>query len=584
MKKFFTLLVSMTALATAAMAQHGSMNFVGNGYFGVPAYDVTQDVFKDTVIVSDNNTAITLPPMTYTTMHMTIPSLKFEGLSYTMTGSYATGDMAFNWKTDSIDTDFDVDGATKHVTGSLDVTYTHATGALKVYVNFKYGSMPANLTYEMTGYYTTANSWNLVGRGTKGNPYKLYDAADFKSMADSCTATNNGTGEYFQLMNAVDFTDVTYTPIAYTGQNTAAKATVKFNGVLDGNDQMIFNLVYNDPSAVSAGLIGTLDTEGVVKNLTIDETCSFTGSQYIGAIAGMTLGRIEGCTNEAAITATGTSAAGIAGNVQAGATIYNCNNMGNVQAATYAAGISGMAVGAATFDYLVNYGTIKVVGSKTAAGKAGAAAQAGGVLGTAYGTVSNCVNYGEVINNGFDATLYPDAINELTSDGKNAGGIAAWAQKETTISQCYNYGKVTGLSGVGGILGIANQASIVISECTNKGEVTGTVDNVSGIVANAVKDDTKATACVNYGVVTAKDIANAGNIIGNAAILTENCSRASNLEALPLDTESITIVDPSSIEAIEAVSTEGPAYDLFGHKTTGRQGMFIRNGRVMIIR
>jgi len=425
------------------------------------------------------------------------------------------------------------------------------------------------------------NVYGFAGSGTEADPYQLTSAADFATLAEKITAENTGAGEYFQLANDIDFTGVTYTPIAYTGAITAAKATVKFAGSLDGNAKSITNLVYDNPSALCAGLIGTLDAAGIVKNLIVESSCKFSGNQYIAAVVGMALGTVDNCINKADITASGTTAAGIVGNVQAGAFITYDSNYGTIQAATYAAGVSGMAIGAATFDHLFNYGSVRVVGSVNSnTNKASSAAQAGGVLGTAYGTVVCCSNFGEVTNLGFDASLYPDAINELTADkdGKNTGGIAAWAQKETTISYCTNDGKVQGMTAVGGILGIANADGVVLENCVNDGEVIGTVNNVGGIIGTSQKTTTKVVSCANNGVVTAEGIDNAGNIVGNSAIVIENCTRAPGLAVLPLDNEQVT-----RIQAIEANGDAAVAYDLFG-RLAKSNGLKVANGKVFLVR
>jgi len=426
------------------------------------------------------------------------------------------------------------------------------------------------------------NVYGFAGSGTEADPYQLTSAADFATLAEKITADNTGQSEFFKVANDIDFAGVTYQPIAYTGANTAAKATIKFAGVIDGNEKSISNLVFNNPSAICAGLVGTLAADGVIKNLTVDESCSFAGDQYIAAFVGMSLGTVDNCINKANVTSKGTSAAGVVGNVQAGASLTNCTNYGNIQASTYAAGVSGMAIGAATFDHLVNYGDIRVVGSQGATGKAGSAAQAGGVVGTAFGTVTNCTNNGKVINAGFDATLYPEAVNELTpdKDGKNVGGIAAWAQKDTEISDCVNNGQAEGFSAVGGILGIANSTGIVVKNCTNNGQLQATVDCLGGIVANAQKDDTKVINCTNNGVLLADGLENAGNIVGKSTIIVEDCHRASHLPVLPLDTDQVT----TAIFQVEQNTAEGVAFDIAGRRAMSASGLQIVNGQVRFVR
>ena len=224
MKK--TLLLFVAAMATvAAMAQnHGNMNFIGSSTF--TASTASQDNLKDTVVVGDGNTSVTLPSMTYHAMGMTLPSIKFVNLQYVMTGSYMTGDMAFTWHKEYADTTITLTDGTQKVLSnvSLTVTYEHTSGELSVDAKFSYGVMPFPLHYVMTGYYTVVpNEWNLVGRGTAGNPYKIYDEADMNSIVAATTAGASAEGKYFYVMNDVEYNGKKY--VAATNLDASSVVT-----------------------------------------------------------------------------------------------------------------------------------------------------------------------------------------------------------------------------------------------------------------------------------------------------------------------------------------------------------------------
>ena len=267
MKKTLLLLVAVMAVAFVEAQNHGNMNFIGNSTFS--ASTATQDNVKDTVVVGDGNTSVTLPTMYYKAMSMTLPSIKFIDLQYTMTGSFMTGDMAFVWTKEYADTIITLaDGTEKHLKNvSLMVKYTHTTGELTVDVTFTYGFMPFPLNYKQTGYYTVDNAWNLVGRGKETNPYKIYDIADLQAMADNISTTNNGEGEYFLLMNDLDFNNNSFEPIG---------KSAPFAGTFDGGNHSISNLATNNAKASYSDLFYSVESAVSIKNLTINGTAVAT--------------------------------------------------------------------------------------------------------------------------------------------------------------------------------------------------------------------------------------------------------------------------------------------------------------------
>ncbi len=557
MKKHLLLIIALVASVAAIAQNHGSMNFIGNSTF--TASTASQDNVKDTVIVSDDNSAITLPEMHYNAMSMTLPSIKFVNLQYTMTGSYTTNDMAFTWEKEYADTTITLtDGTTQKQLKDvkLKVTYTHNTGELKVDATFQYGSMTFPIHYEQTGYYTVVpNAWNLVGRGTQENPYRLYDAADYKSMADSCDADNSGKDEYFVMMNAIDFNNGTFTPIAFNDQILPKNSPKQFAGTFDGQTYAVKNLTIGDEAKKSVGFISTLAANGVVKNLTIDESCKVSGAQYVGGVVGMCMGSVINCNNYADVTTKGTSAGGIIAFVPAtlteATTVTNCKNYGNITASTYAGGCVGMALSPLTVTSCTNNGTIKVVGSQAVSGAAGSAQHVAGIVAGGSGacTISYCTNNGDVVNNGFDATLYPEATTDklsATGNGQNVGGIMAYSMNNgATISNCVNNGSVTGLNNVGGILGNYNKTDgkAIVKNCTN----TGTVTNNSTIEANLLNTgNLRGSANINQ---------DEGNIINSS---TPNLN-----------------LDPKT-DAIDNVTVSGNAQKA-AYKA-------IRNGKLVIIK
>ena len=582
MKK--TLLTLFAAVAsTCAMAQmhNAPMNFIGNSTFS--ASTVSQDNVKDTVIVADNNTSVTLPVMNYKAMGMTLPSIKFVDLTYEMSGSYMTGDLAFVWSKEYEDTLITLaDGETqKHLTNvSLKVKYTHAIGRLEVDATFNYGSMPFAINYKQTGYYTVVpNEWNLVGRGTKANPYRIYDAADFYSMADNINATNVGTDQYFLVMaDTIDFGGSADVPalLPSIGKKAITNVTTVaygFNGNFEGNGVVIEGIYHNEAGNNDKGkfnsIFASVDVAGVIRNMEVSGNNYIKSYNYVAPIACLSKGLVENCINKADITATNFGASGIVGQFLKGKGIVrNCKNYGNMTAMTYAAGIvvgtqSGASVSSTADGYAgyivedcVNYGNMTTTNGVGSAG----------IVGTYSGIVRKCVNYGDC-----------NDTNGTASSKQYTGGIASCISYHTELDSCVNYGNISGVNKTGGI--VANfmkgdASDFTVTRCVNKGTVTG-AKNVGGIVGFVMESHTGTITvdeCENHGVVTCDDAETAGNLRGcDAIVMNNNCVIDSSLAKLYLDPQS-----EGEADAVEAVEAEA--------ETAGKAVKVLRGGKLIIVK
>ena len=191
--------------------------------------------------------------------------------------------------------------------------------------------------------------------------YELGSAADVEWFAamvnDAHLTTINGL-----LTADIDYQGEVnaHTPI---GTNT----TYKYNGTFDGQGHRIKNMIIDATSSYQ-GFFGCIRGATVIRNLIIDSSCSVTGTDYVGGIAGavQTDGGaplvIENCINEATITATTKSASGIIGagqsaypNIQ----IKNCLNTGTITGKPATAFCSWINKGGSSMTSCVNIGEIK---------------------------------------------------------------------------------------------------------------------------------------------------------------------------------------------------------------------------------
>ena len=154
-------------------------------------------------------------------------------------------------------------------------------------------------------------------------------------------------------------------------------------------------------------------------------------------------------------------AGGIIGNSNTWNELYNCRNYcDTVFSKSYAAG--GIA----------GNGTISIFNCYNQADVISTTYSVGGILGQGYTgststynrVIENCVNTGHVTS-----------LGSTTSNSKNVGGIAGYASVKVLNSA--NLGDVTGLMGVGGILGTpvkgkdANNLGSQILNCYSAGRV-----------------------------------------------------------------------------------------------------------------
>ncbi len=100
-----------------------------------------------------------------------------------------------------------------------------------------------------------------------------------------------------------------------------------------------------------------------------------------------------------------------------------------------------------------------------------------------------------------DITVYVD----VKASGTHAGGVAAYICDGTSVKNCLSYGAVSGISGVGGIVGLCYSASDTITDCANFGSVTGTGSGAYGTGGIAGRLAGVMTQCANYGSVSGAD-------------------------------------------------------------------------------
>lgn len=291
----------------------------------------------------------------------------------------------------------------------------------------------------------TTFSIPFSGDGSDSSPFKLRNKADFQALHNIIAKTRFGfANRFFSLDQDVDFgNDTTFHGVAYMPGNVLGTGymvpyTWHFDGVIYGNGHTIKNLKIDNVrrnadgnatnvaggSSYTTGLFCALGAGAQIRDLVLDASCSVTGYNNTGSIAGQNIGYavIYNCRSAATVTAYGRWAGGILGATP------NASGTFDTPARIEGTIFSGALL--TNYDY------------------------AGGIAGWMKhkdAMVQNCVNTGSVTSRHLD-----DADTDPVQIMRVAGLVA---QNSGTIESSANYGpvfidasaKVTTIDGVGGI-------------------------------------------------------------------------------------------------------------------------------------
>jgi hypothetical protein len=313
-------------------------------------------------------------------------------------------------------------------------------------------------------YYLSISPAQFEGDGSESNPYLIKTVDDLRTLNSSITGYNQTyEGDYLRLANDIDLTGVT----DFWGVGDDSNVSHIFNGIFDGDGHSIKNwtasglvldATTNKASASlsrsTVALFGMAGPKSVIKNVTIDSSCSISGYAGCAGIVAITSGKVENCRNYADITIAYYYTAGIAAR-STGGSIVNCYNAGTITSGgKYPAGIlSDMQDGS---------------------------------------TISGCQN---------DGIVRTAKVSETYqfSDTGYAGGIVSITSTNCTISDCVNNGIVnTYETGSGLVAGFASGTTISNSINTGALVVVSTSSNIGSIIGDCLASASAQFASNNY--------------------------------------------------------------------------------------
>ncbi len=285
------------------------------------------------------------------------------------------------------------------------------------------------------------------------------------SFTASAEMQGDGTeNEPYIITTQKEFEEMTGTnhyKLADNVEFIAPVAIKEFKGVFDGNGKTI------KLTNASNGLIASLS--GTVKNLTVDGAVTLSAGKT-GVIANLNFGTITNCKTTDTF-------------------VLNANG-----------GQNGVFAGqnySGTISYCINYGAVNA-----------SATNIGGITGHNYqGTVTHCGNHGNLVSTASSSNI-AGIVGRYEPSAADADGNV-----KGLIEACYNIGTITGVSVVGGIVGVTVSNTATIKDCFNNGSITASSTVAGGIIGNT-SSAAVILNCYNTGVVktnttTNKSVSNA---------------------------------------------------------------------------
>ncbi|MCI5631951.1 MAG: MACPF domain-containing protein [Bacilli bacterium] len=146
------------------------------------------------------------------------------------------------------------------------------------------------------------------GEGTESSPYLISNTSELFTISSDAKYLSNNV--YFKLIKDLDFAGVSFNnKIGAIKELEASNDSSYFNGTFDGNHHFISNINVDDNSTIkTAGIFGSIGSNGVVKNLTVSNYVFSKTNTFLkgedneyskvlcnGVIAGYSAGTIENC-------------------------------------------------------------------------------------------------------------------------------------------------------------------------------------------------------------------------------------------------------------------------------------------------
>lgn len=328
------------------------------------------------------------------------------------------------------------------------------------------------------------------------------------AFRDSVNAGNSYAGKTVVLLRNLDLSGSEWTPIGQKSGN-------KFSGVFDGKNFKVEGMTISNTNEIQnskafggyAAFFGAIDG-GTVKNLSVygsvdsenaagvvarvDGNSSVINCHNYATVTAPSIGKaggvicltnraaisVQNCTNSGTVRGGNSGTAGIVGYANAGVTISDCSNFGNIgdESCRYSGGIVGFATGDNATRSITKCSNSGIIVAHE---------ECGGIVGIITGgsqNVSDCTNTQSVkgtdtafsggIVGGFAGGTIKDCTNTASVHGKFAGGVVGSAQKGV-IENCS--GGTAAITSPAFMLGFTGQSfTLSVGENQAAGRILGT--------------------------------------------------------------------------------------------------------------
>lgn len=299
------------------------------------------------------------------------------------------------------------------------------------------------------------------GDGSQSNPYLVVSSKDFASLSEA-DGTVGENKFYSQIA------DISYESDYGSGMNA------KFAGTYDGKNHTI-------EINGNCGLLHEISEKGTVKNLTVSGNVTTAKWPGIGALVNFNSGRIENVTSRAMVESSVVEivarpdqkelggAGGIVGINRKGGTIVrstfsgSASDNGVIKATNGGGGIAGTNYG--TISECVNKGCLGAYNAKETGNSLSNYSYNGGIAGYNYGRIekSGTKSVGKLLAQRAKSSDTAKEQNNIA-----IGGVVGYNDATGTIEECYYEGiRCHGDQAVGGIAGI-NAGTIASSYASGK--------------------------------------------------------------------------------------------------------------------
>lgn len=350
---------------------------------------------------------------------------------------------------------------------------------------------------------------------------------DWNSFATAYNAGEYPDSQIATITADLDFLSVNADKFVTLGLRDGAKQSPDgkakyFAGTLNGNGKRILNLKSDVP------FIQAIGTGALVKDINIDETCSFTpwygGEKQLefGSLIGYcSEGTVKNCTSAASITVSQCNAVankvplyigGLIGRNRA-ASISGCTNSGEIVAnATYVADADS------TKNNLY-------IGGFT------------GYCSNSNGVLKNCSNTGNISVASTSLNIFVGGICAKASAGTITGCSNSGAITAATVRATGDPCKFIYLGGLFSVVDTGEDASLKVTGCTNSGDITSN-SNVKRLIVGGIAAQLGTANAIFSGNTTS------GNITTTKALRNLYCGglfgRITAAQALALNGEPCT--------------------------------------------